>query len=138
MAADGASGFAAAGLAVKFGWAAKIAAVVASGTIGALLIAAVDPGEVLQDPKKRRRLIYLQVMCAAILAPIMTPVTVRWLDSTFDFMRVSVSLEQWSEVALPVALFWGAMAWGILGAMVKLRMIIKNRGADAVSDKLSQ
>jgi hypothetical protein len=138
MAADGASGIAAAGLAIKFGWAAKVAAVVGAGTLGALLIAAVDPGEAIADPIKRRRLIFAQVICAAIFAPIMTPITVHWLDSTFSFLGATHGIEEWSEVAMPVGLFWGAMAWGVLGAMVKLRAIVKERGAEALADRVSK
>ena len=44
--------------------------------------------------------------------------------------------EAWLEIALPVALVIGALSWGVLGALVKLRALIRERGAAAVADRV--
>lgn len=135
MAADGASSVAAVGLSMKYGLAAKLAALVGTGTIGALLVAAVDPAEALPDPKARRKLIFGQVVSAAVVAPMFTPATVRALDSTFAWVQATSSVEAWAAVAMPVGLLWGCLAWGILGAMVKLRQIVRDRAAGVLAKR---
>lgn len=138
MPADGASG-AAAGLAAaaKYGWLAKFVGLIGAGAVGAILIAAVDPAEAMPDPKKRRKLIFWQVVSAGVVSLIFTKIIVRWLDAHLDFIDLSSGdIDEWAEVALPVALLLGAMSWGVLGAMVKLRTLIQNRGARALAARL--
>lgn len=136
MAADGASGMAAAGLALKYGWAAKLTALIGVGTLSALLIAAIDPAEAIQDPKKRRKLILVQAFAAGIVAPLFTPATVRWIDSMLTWVDTTQSIEAWAEIALPVGLLWGSLSWGILGAMVKLRQIVRDRAAGELARRV--
>ena len=126
MPADGASGAAAAGLAWKLGLIQKLAALVSVGAVGALVMAAVDP------PATRKAL-FLQSLAAGLMSILFTPGIVRWLDSIFEFIDMrGADVEQWAEVALPVGFILGALSWGILGAMVKLRALVKDRGAETL------
>lgn len=116
---------------------AKLGGLLGAGVVGALLVAAVDPAEALPDPKARRRLIALQVIVAGVVSTLCTKIVVRWLDATFDFIDLrGGGFDEWAEVALPVALLLGALSWGLLGAVVKLRALVRERGADAVADTI--
>lgn len=128
----------AAGLAAaaKYGWLAKMIGLLGAGAAGALIVAAVDPAEALPDPRKRRRLIALQVVVAGVVSTTCTRIVVRWLDASFGFIDLSGGdLDQWAEVALPVALLLGAMSWGVLGALVKLRALVRDHGAEAIASR---
>lgn len=120
----------------KMGLLSKLGVLVGGGALGALLIAAVDPAEAEPDPRKRRRLIFTQVLVAGAMSMTFTPATVRWLASWNDWIQLgSGNFEAWAEVTLPVALTIGALGWGMLGAAVKLRQMVRDRGADAIAEK---
>lgn len=119
----------------KMGLLSKLAILLSVGTLAGLLMAAVDPAEAEPDPRKRRRLIFGQVIAAAIFAPMFTPMCVKWLVSHFPILTIT-DFESWSTVALPVGLVIGALSWGVLGAFVKARSIIRERAAQAVADKV--
>lgn len=119
----------------KLGLLGKLGALLGAGGIGALLIAAVDPAEAVADRKQRRRLIFTQVIVAGVMASMCTSAVVRWLASWNPWMQMA-TFEDWGEVALPVGLFIGALSWGVLGALVKLRALVKERGAEAVAARI--
>jgi hypothetical protein len=129
---------AAAGMAAwKFGLLAKLGVLIGAGALGAMLIAAVDPAEAEPDPKKRRKLIFAQVVSAMVFSSFFTKPVVRWLDYALDWIDLSAGgAEAWLEIALPVGLLIGALSWGALGALVKLRKIIAERAAKAVADRV--
>lgn len=119
--------------------AAKLGALLGAGALGAILIAAIDPYEAIQDPKKRRRLIFTQVLVAAVMAGFFTLPAVRMLDhlvSWIDLRAPGTTIEDWLEVVSPVGLLIGALSWGILGAIVKLRQLIRDRGADVLGGRV--
>jgi hypothetical protein len=124
MAADGASG-AAAGLAWKLGLIQKLLALVGVGAVGAVVMASFDP-------PPTRRAMFAQALAAGVMAILFTPAMVRWLDSMFDWITVN-DVESWAEVALPCGFMVGALSWGFIGALSKLRTIVKDKGADALA-----
>lgn len=127
-------------LAAKYGLLAKLAALMGTGALGAVLIAAVDPAEAIPDPIKRRKLIVTQVIVALIVAGICGPLVTSWLGRPGGWFPVEPSwnLTAWLELAMPVGLFLGAMSWGFIGAAVKLRILIAERGAQLVADRFPE
>jgi len=133
---------AAAGIAAwKLGLLTKLGGLLGAGVIGGLLAAAADPAEAMPDRRKRFKLIVTQVTAGGTLSIACTPAVVRWLDSTLDWIDLDACatmhdcIGRWAEVALPVALLIGALSMGILGAAVKLRAIVRDRGAAALAKK---
>jgi hypothetical protein len=123
--------------AAKYGLLAKLGALLATGVLGAVLIAAVDPAEAMPDPKKRRKLIFMQVVVALIVAGIFGKFVTSWLGKPGGWFAVDPSdLGAWIELAMPVGLTLGALSWGLIGAAVKLRILLAERGADAIADKV--
>lgn len=116
----------------------KLGSLAGIGIVGGLLIAAVDPTEAEPDPRRRRRLIVLQGFVAGVFSTTCTLPFVRWLDYMFDWINLGPgsTIEDWFEIALPVALFIGALSWGIVGALAKLRRIIRDRAADDIARRL--
>lgn len=124
-------------LAAKFGLVAKLVALLTTGAIGAVMIAAFDPAEAVPDPKQRRKLIVAQVLTAALVAGMVGPVVVSWLGKPGGFLPVSGDDAMgWIELAMPVGLLLGGFSWGFVGAAVKLRRMIGDRGAQAVADRV--
>lgn len=124
-------------LAAKYGVLAKVAALLATGAIGALLIAAFDPAEAVPDPGKRRKLIASQVISAALVAGTCGPLAVRWLGKADGWFPVAAGdVEGYVVLAMPVGILLGALSWGLIGAAVKLRQLISDRGAQALADKV--
>lgn len=124
-------------LAAKYGVLAKLAALLGTGAVGAVLIAAFDPAEAVPDPKARRKLILTQVVTAALVAGMLGPVLVSWLGKPTGYFPVSAGDAMgWIELAMPVGLLLGGVSWGLIGALVKLRKLIADRGADAVADRI--
>lgn len=121
---------------------AKLLGIPAAGLIGALFVAAFDPAEAMPDPKQRRKLVFFQYTCGLTVAWLFTHATVRWLDHTLDWIDLPKILTTpedvglWLEVALPVGFIWGGVSIGLIGALVKLRKIIADRGAKVVADRV--
>lgn len=117
----------------------KLGSLAGIGVVGALLIAAVDPTEVEPDPRKRKRLIVAQVLTAGVMSTVFTLPVVRWLDYVSDWINLGrgASIEDWFEIAMPVGLLIGALSWGIVGALVKLRKLIRERGADEIARRVA-
>ncbi len=122
--------------AFKYGLFAKLGAILGAGVLGALVIAAVDPAEAMPDPKKRRRLIFLQVFVALVVAGLLGPGLTSWLTRPAGLFPVTPGdLGALIEAAMPVGLALGALSWGLIGAGVKIRQIIADRGAAIVARK---
>lgn len=116
---------------------AKLAALLGAGAIGALAIAAADPGEVIPDGKKRRRLIFVQVLAGIALCFLVGPGLVSWLVKPNGLFPVRPGdIVGLVEVAMPVGLLLGALSWGFIGAGVKLRHLIATRGADLIAKRV--
>jgi hypothetical protein len=114
---------------------AKVFGVPAAGLAGALIVAAFDPHEAEPDPLKRRKLLRVQYVTGLVVAFFFTPGTVAWLDHILPWVDL-VTVEDWLQVALPVGFLYGALAIGFIGALVKLRQIIADRGANAIADRI--
>lgn len=132
--ASGAGGY----MLAKWLWPiAKVLGVPAAGLVGALLVAAFDPAEVIADPKQRRKLITVQYVSASVVCFLFTNPLVRWLDFKCDWFDLAgASIEQWLEIGLPTAFVLGALSIGFIGALAKLRVILRDRAADAVAKRL--
>lgn len=131
---------AAAGIAAwKFGLLAKIGTLLGVGGIGGLLVAAADTAHVVPDRAQRLKLTFVQFVAAGVVSISCTPATMRWLDAMFDWINLAACsnwdecFQSWAELALPVGLLYGALSWGIIGMLVKLRIIVRDRGADAIA-----
>lgn len=124
-------------LAAKYGVVAKLSALLTAGAAGAVLIAAFDPAEAVQDPRARRKLLFAQVISAAIVAGMVGPVVVSWLGRPAGLLPVAAGdTMAWVELSMPVGLVLGCLSWGIIGAAVKLRQLIADRGAQAVAGRV--
>jgi hypothetical protein len=109
------------------GW--KLLSLIGVGAIGAVVMAAVEP------PKSRRAL-FAQALAAGVMAPIFTPAAVRALSSAGFVDLAGAGIERWGEVALPVGFLIGSLSWGFVGALVKIRAMLPDRGADAVARRV--
>jgi hypothetical protein len=112
----------------KFGLVHKLAALLAIGGIGGLLIAAFDP-------PKSRALLFGQAAVAGFMSLLLTPAALRALDYYAVWIDLS-SPERWLEAALPAGFLIGAMSWGLMGALVKLRELIRVRAARSLAGKV--
>lgn len=121
---------------------AKLLGIPAAGLVGALLVAAFDPSEAVKDPKKRQKLLLVQYTAGLTVACMFTLGTVRWLDFNLEWINLPQhiqsldELQAWFEIALPVGFIYGGLSIGLIGALVKLRQIIADRGAEAVADRI--
>jgi hypothetical protein len=97
----------------KFGLIHKLLTLIAIGGLGGLLIAAFDP-------PKNRMVLFGQALRAL-------DYYAAWIDLATP--------EQWLEAALPVGFLIGAMSWGLMGALVKLRELIRVRAARSLAEK---
>lgn len=124
-------------LAAKYGLVAKLAALFAAGGLTAVMIAAFDPAEAMPDPKRRRRLLFAQVITAALVAVMVGPLVVSWLGKPGGYFPVQPGdMQAWIELAMPVGLILGGLSWGFIGALVRLRRLIAERGAQIVADRV--
>lgn len=120
--------------AVAYGLGAKLGALLGAGALGALLIAAVDPAEAMPDGKKRRRLIFVQVVAGIVVCAFFGPGLVSWLVKPTGWVPIAPGdIFGLIEVVMPVGLLLGALSWGLIGVIVKLRHLIATRGADAIA-----
>lgn len=107
--------------------ATKLLAGLGAGLCGAIIMAAADP------PKTRGQLIG-QATVAGTMGTLCTPWAVRVVDHLLPW--VDLARAPWHEVleiSGPVGLLIGAMSWGIVGMLVRLRAVISNRGAEKVA-----
>jgi hypothetical protein len=127
MAAEPISG-AAAGI---IGWKALgFGALVGTGVVGALMMAVFDP------PKDKKTMLK-QALVAAVSSLFFGPAAVRTFDHFFDFINLATAsgLEV-LEWGAPIYFLIGAFSWGAFGAAVRLREIIRDRGAQKLAAKV--
>ena len=108
---------------------AKLLSLIGVGAAGAAVMAAVDP------PGSRRAL-FAQAAVAGTMALIFTPGAVRALVSVGWVAPFGGDVERWAEVALPCGFLVGALSWGVVGALVKLRALLRDRAADALARRV--
>lgn len=116
-----------------FGWKVLgISGLVASGILGAILMA-------IFEPPKDKKTLFGQAAVAGVGSLFFGPVAVRALDFYFDFINLTnaTALEA-LETAAPVYLLIGAMSWGVFGALAKLREIIREKGAAKVAEQVDK
>jgi hypothetical protein len=111
----------------KFGLIHKLLTLIAIGGLGGLLIAAFDP-------PKNRMVLFGQAAVAGFLSLLLTLPVLRALDYYAAWIDLATP-EQWLEAALPVGFLIGAMSWGLMGALVKLRELIRVRAARSLAEK---
>lgn len=131
--ASGAGGY----MLAKWLWPiAKVLGVPAAGLVGAMLVAAFDPAEAVPDPRQRRKLLAVQYVSALVTCFLFTKPLVRWLDFKCEWFDLQgASIEGWLEIGLPIAFILGALSIGFVGALAKLRVILRDRAADAVAKR---
>ncbi len=106
---------------------AKVASAIGFGALGALIMAAVDP------PKTRLALA-MQATVAGVCRIVVTPLAARWIDHTFAWIDLGrAGVVEVLEVFMPVGFLVGALSWGAVGALVKLREIVNQRAADKLA-----
>lgn len=121
--------------AAKSGLLGKLLGLLAIGSLGAFLVALADPLPDNTPRKQRVRLLFAQFLSAGVIALLFTQPAVHYLDHAFDWINV-FDAESWFEVAMPTGFILGALGWGLVGMLVKLREIIRLRGADAIAAKV--
>lgn len=108
---------------------AKLLSLLGVGAAGAIVMAAVEP------PQTRRAL-FVQACVAGFVALLFTPGAVRALVAAGWVAPFGGDVERWAEVALPCGFLLGALSWGLVGALVKLRAILRDRAADALARRV--
>lgn len=114
------------------GWktALGFGALIGSGVLGGVIMAAFDP-------PKTRWLLFAQGAAAGIGSLFFGPIAVRVLDHYAEWVDVTTASPfEMLEVAAPVYLLIGTLSWGCFAALAKLREIIRERGAGLVADKI--
>lgn len=105
-------------------------AAVGAGLVGGLMMIALDP------PRTKRQMLG-QAIVACIGSAMFGPIAVRvanhylpWIDLANADAITAI------EVSGPVFFVIGSLSWGLAGAVVHLRRLIADKGADAVADKI--
>lgn len=103
------------------------------GLMGAALMAVFDP------PKDRKAL-FLQSATAITVSLLFGPIMVSIADHYFDFINFTASNTVWQvmEIAGPIYALTGALSWGFIGFLSKLRSILHNDGASIVKSHLEK
>lgn len=101
-----------------------------AGLLGAACIAAFDP------PTSRKQL-FTQAAVAGVGSLFFGPVVLATVQhfSTW-IVWTSLNMEQSISYAAPVYLVTGGLAWGVFGALARLRKLISERGAQAVAKRM--
>jgi MFS family permease len=105
---------------------AKFGFVVGAGMAGAAIMAVLDP------PKTRKEL-FMQGMCAGVGSFVFGPAALSWVGGFVGQQLVDTGFTDW---ALPIYFVVGALSWGFFGMLVKLRVLISERGADKIADRV--
>lgn len=109
-----------------------IGGLVASGVLGAVIMA-------VFEPPKDKKTMFGQAAVAGVGGLFFGPVAVRALDYYTDFINLATATPiEALETAAPVYLLLGAMSWGVFGALAKLREIIRERGAAKVVEQVDK
>lgn len=100
------------------------------GLAGAAIIASVDP-------PKTKKMLFLQAAVAITISLLFGPIVLSALDYYFEFISLSkASLESYLEIAAPVHALIGALSWGGVGFLVKLRELLASDGARILKEKV--
>jgi MFS family permease len=105
---------------------AKFGFVAGAGMAGAAIMAILDP------PKTRKEL-FLQGMCAGVGSIVFGPAALSWVAGFLGDALVVNNFQDW---ALPVYFLVGSLSWGVFGMLVKLRVLIKEKGAEKIAEKV--
>jgi hypothetical protein len=128
-----AAGFAAA----KYGLLGKLASLFAVGALGAFLVVLADPMPDNTPRAVRIRVLFAQFLSAGVVALLFTLPVLRIAGATWEWARVAPGdIEGWLTLALPVGLILGALGWGLIGALLKLRNLIRDRGGVAAAARM--
>jgi hypothetical protein len=84
----------------------------ATGALGAAVMAALRPLTAKQ--------LFVQALVAGVISTTFT-------DSLLEVFSIN------DKHKLPVAFLMGAMSWGLVGAAVRLRDLVSQRGGDAIA-----
>lgn len=90
----------------------KLMLLFATGALGAAVMAALRP--------QTGRQLFIQALVAGVISTYFT-------DSLIDVLAIQ------EKHKLPVAFLIGAMSWGLVGAAVRLRDLVSQRGGDAIA-----
>lgn len=100
----------------------KLGLMAALGVLGGAIMAAFDP-------PKTRRVLFLQAAAAGTVSMVFGQAA---LQALIHFLPWAVG----PAFALPVYFLVGALSWGFLGAVAKLRTLVAEKGAKALADKV--
>ena len=100
----------------------KLGVSIGAGVLGASIMAAMDP------PTTKREL-FKQAAVAGVGSMVFGPVALTVVSHYAPFLANSL------ETAVPVYFLVGALAWGVFGAIAKLRVLIRDRAANALAVK---
>lgn len=100
----------------------KLGLMAALGALGGAIMAAFDP------PKTRRTL-FLQATVAGTGSLVFG-------DAALQILAHFVPWAAGGAYALPVYFLVGALSWGFMGALAKLRQVVAEKGANVVADKV--
>jgi hypothetical protein len=121
----------------KLGVLHKVLALFGIGALGAWLIAIADPTPESATRKERARIFFLQSLAAGVMALLFTVPAMRFLGSMFEWAKPTPGdPESWLTTALPIGFLIGALSWGLVGALVKLRQLLNERGAKAIGERV--
>lgn len=116
-----------------FGLLGKVAFISIFGLIGAALMA-------MFDPPKDKKTMFMQAATAITISLLFGPVTVSLADYYFEFITLTTASSVWEvmEIAGPIYALTGAVSWGFVGFLSKLRAILNNDGANIVKTHLEK
>jgi hypothetical protein len=93
----------------------KLLILFATGALGAAVMAALRP--------QTGRQLFIQALVAGVISTYFT-------ESVMDVLSIP------EKHKLPIGFLLGAMSWGLVGAAVRLRDIVSQRGGDAIAHRV--
>lgn len=122
----------AATIAAKYGFLGKVVAMFAASALGAAIIA-------LYHPQTRSETMW-RALGAGIGGVFVGGIVLRFASSYVDFLAPPKDISQFWEwlldVVLPLLFLFGGLFWGLVGMLQNLSKKIKDKGADAVADRV--
>jgi hypothetical protein len=117
-----------AGMAAKYGVAAKLTVMFGSSAIGAAIIAAYHP--------PTRRDTWWQALGAGVGGLIFGPILMKSLAQFVPWLAPSPDLFDWLSTVAPCLFVFGGLFWGAIGALRGLQSRIARKGGAALGKRV--
>ncbi len=121
-----------ASIAAKYGLAGKVIAMFAASALGAAIIA-------WYHPQTRSETLW-RAFGAGVGGVFVGGIVLRFASNYIPFLAPPQDINQfWEwllEVVLPLLFMFGGLFWGLVGMLQDLSKKIKDKGADAVADRV--